>query len=219
VTWRSDSSSAALWLFSAVAEMFQPKTFSGLFGAAPSVAIATLTLTYTSDGAETTAIAARWMAIGSLALFAYASLWARACARHVLLDQASRVDMTAPKIDLSGLRKPAAWEYLVRFVFGGLVTAGAFLISKRFGAAFGGLFLAFPALMPASLTLVKRHDGRACATDDARGGRIGALALTAFAIVVTVTAASWPLPMFLLVATLTWAAVATGLWVVLLRVR
>ena len=127
--------------------------------------------------------------------------------------------MTAPTIDPSGLRKPAVWEYLVRFVFGGVVTAGAFLISKRFGAAFGGMFLAFPALLPASLTLVKRHDGRARATDDARGSRIGALALTAFAIVVTVTAATWPLPIVLVVATLTWAAVATGLWVVLLNRR
>ena len=65
--------------FSAIAEMFQPKTFSGLFGAAPSVALATLTLTYTSEGAGTTAIAARWMAIGSLALFAYASLCVVVC--------------------------------------------------------------------------------------------------------------------------------------------
>ena len=48
----------------------------------------------------------------------------------------------------------------------------------------GGMFLAFPAILPASLTLVKRHDSRADALDDARGGRVAAIALACFAVAV-----------------------------------
>ena len=50
------------------------------------------------------------------------------------------------------------------------------------------LFLAFPAILPASLTLVKEHDGRRKTCDDARGSRLGALGMLAFAIVVAILA-------------------------------
>ena len=40
-------------LFSCLGDVLRPKTFAGLFGAAPSIAIATLLITYVTKGATT----------------------------------------------------------------------------------------------------------------------------------------------------------------------
>ena len=50
------------------------------------------------------------------------------------------------------------YEYAVRFLFGGLITALAGIIAKKFGPEIGGLFLAFPAILPASATLIEKHE-------------------------------------------------------------
>ena len=47
---------------------------------------------------------------------------------------------------------------VVRFVFGGAITVGAGLLARKFGPAVGGLFLAFPAIFPASATLIEKHE-------------------------------------------------------------
>jgi hypothetical protein len=120
--------------------------------------------------------------------------------------------MIRPALALEGIQKPAAWEYLLRFMFGGFVTVCTGLIARRCGSGIGGMFLAFPAILPASLTLVKRHDGRACATDDANGARLGALALAGFAAVVAVTAKHWPPVLSLVAASGVWLVIATTLW-------
>ena len=58
-------------LFSALGDILRPKSFAGLFGAAPSVALATLGLTIASNGTEYAALKARSMIGGAVALFAY----------------------------------------------------------------------------------------------------------------------------------------------------
>jgi hypothetical protein len=68
--------------FAAIAELFEPKTFSGLFGAAPSVAIATLALTYGKLGPSATATSARWMLAGTIALFVYVTCCIWMCRWH-----------------------------------------------------------------------------------------------------------------------------------------
>ena len=50
--------------------------------------------------------------------------------------------------------------------FGGLITALAGVIAKQFGPAVGGLFLAFPAMFPASATLIEE-------TREAKEGKKG----------------------------------------------
>ena len=65
-----------VWWFRASqlwATSFKPKSFAGLFGAAPWVALATLGLTVASEGANYAAIEARSMMAGAIAFFAYAS--------------------------------------------------------------------------------------------------------------------------------------------------
>jgi Protein of unknown function (DUF3147) len=58
--------------FAILGDLFEPKSFAGLFGAAPSVALATLGLTVVSDGRWYAAIEARSMLAGSVAFFVYA---------------------------------------------------------------------------------------------------------------------------------------------------
>src|SRR4051812_9895729 len=116
-----------------------------------------------------------------------------------------------PEIDIRGLAKPKVWEHALRFIFGGTIALLASIISKALGDFAGGLALAFPAILPAALTLVKEHDGRQQAADDARGARFGAAGLTAFAIVLFFAAGAGPwlaLPLSLLA----WLATAVSLW-------
>ena len=65
---------AVVSAFAAVGDMLKPKSFAGLFGAAPSVALATLGLTLFAEGGSYTAIEGRSMIAGAAALFAYASV-------------------------------------------------------------------------------------------------------------------------------------------------
>lgn len=61
-------------LFAVCGEVFHPKSFAGLFGAAPSVALATLGLTFAKHGGEYSATEGRSMLLGALALFIYSQL-------------------------------------------------------------------------------------------------------------------------------------------------
>lgn len=51
-----------------------------------------------------------------------------------------------PELDVEGLKKTKGWEYAVRFAFGGIVTAGAALVTHTWGPSVGGLFLGTLAL-------------------------------------------------------------------------
>jgi uncharacterized protein DUF3147 len=60
--------------FSALGDVLKPKSFAGLFGAAPSVALATLALTIAKEGVHYTSIEARSMLAGAVALGVYSHL-------------------------------------------------------------------------------------------------------------------------------------------------
>jgi hypothetical protein len=113
------------------------------------------------------------------------------------------------------LKKVRAWEYIVRFAFGGAVTAIAGVIGAHWGESIGGMLLAFPAILPASLTLAKQHGSRVDAVDDARGGRVGTLALAGFAAIVAVTATTLSPVLFLSLAMAAWLVIAILGWRVL----
>jgi hypothetical protein len=130
------------------------------------------------------------------------------------------------KIDASGLAESHWYEYLLRFLFGGAVTAVAGVIAKRFGPGIGGLFLAFPAILPAAATLIAKHErekkeqagldgskrGRAAAGVDAAGASLGSIGLVAFAIVVWRELPNFSLPIVLILATLAWLVTSVSLW-------
>ena len=127
-------------------------------------------------------------------------------------------------IDLDGLRRTRWHEYAVRFVFGGLITAAAGLMASRYGPGIGGLFLAFPAIFPASATLVEKHEtqkkkdaglqgvvrGREAAALDAAGAALGSIGLAVFAVTVWQFLSHHSPAVVLFCATLLWFA-ASGL--------
>jgi len=61
-------------LFSLISDLLKPKSFAGLFGAAPSVALASLGLASLTEGKEIAATEARSMILGAAALLAYAAM-------------------------------------------------------------------------------------------------------------------------------------------------
>lgn len=63
----------AVCIFSVISDLFKPKTFAGLFGAAPSVALASLSLTVFKRGHVTGAIESRSMLIGAVSFLIYAT--------------------------------------------------------------------------------------------------------------------------------------------------
>jgi uncharacterized membrane protein (GlpM family) len=58
-------------LFAVIGDILRPKSFAGLFGAAPSVALATLALTVSKNGADYAATETAAMMLGAVALCAY----------------------------------------------------------------------------------------------------------------------------------------------------
>lgn len=155
------------------------------------------------------------MMAGAIAFTAYAScvswvmmrLQAEGSLGHDLLNSSvawDRIRALVPlaeiamqiKVDPSVIGQTTWYEYAVRLLFGGLITAVAGIIAKEFGPGIGGLFLAFPAIFPASATLIEKYEkrkkekegldgtlrGREAASIDAAGSAMGGIGLLVFAL-------------------------------------
>lgn len=109
------------------------------------------------------------------------------------------------------------WEYVLRFVFGGAITVVAGVIAGAYGPVVGGLFLAFPAILPASVTLVQKHDGQHLAGVDSLGAAFGGAGLLAFGAIVWVLALHVAPGLVLAAATMAWLIVALVVWLALHR--
>jgi hypothetical protein len=59
--------------FAVLAEIFRPKSFAGLFGAAPSIALATIGITISAHGKAYAAVEARSMIFGAIAFLLYSA--------------------------------------------------------------------------------------------------------------------------------------------------
>ena len=59
-------------IFAILGDVLKPKSFAGLLGAAPSVALATIPLTIAKDGLAFAEIEVRSMLFGAIAFFCYA---------------------------------------------------------------------------------------------------------------------------------------------------
>jgi hypothetical protein len=134
-------------------------------------------------------------------------------------------------INLASLKSTRPHEYAIRFFFGGLVTATAGLIAMRYGPVIGGLFLGFPAIFPASATLIENHEkqakrkaghdgtnrGRIAAGIDATGTFLGALALLVFAFILHRFLPSHNPTLTLAAASLAWFLLSISLWLLVKR--
>ena len=109
---------------------------------------------------------------------------------------------------------------------GGFITAVVGVIADKFGPAIGGLFLAFPAILPATASLVEKHEiekkcaagvrgklrGSWAAALEAAGAAMGSVGLFGFAIVVERLVRQhnpWPV---LVGATIAWFVIAALIW-------
>lgn len=82
-------------LFAAVGDAVKPKSFAGLFAAAPSVAMATIGLTMMAEGKLFVAAEARSMIAGAVALFLYATAATHLIMRYRLHAAAAAITAIA----------------------------------------------------------------------------------------------------------------------------
>jgi Protein of unknown function (DUF3147) len=78
--WRFLLGGALVSLFALVGDVLRPKRFAGIFGGAPSVALATLALTAVNSGPLTASLEARSMILSSLGFVLYVHFAQRALA-------------------------------------------------------------------------------------------------------------------------------------------
>ena len=127
---------------------------------------------------------------------------------------------------LASLKGITPHEWVIRFFFGGAVCVMAGLIAKRFGPEIGGLFLAFPAIFPASASMVEAHEkkhkarvgldgsmrGRTVAGLDAAGTAIGCFGLAGFAFICWQGLPRFNTAAVFGTATIAWAVLSVTIW-------
>jgi hypothetical protein len=140
--------------------------------------------------------------------------------------------MTPIRFSSSSLREGRWYEYLIRFALGGAATVFTGLVSSRYGAFIGGLFLALPAIFCATATLIEKHEtrrkreaglagerrGQMAAAVDSAGAGLGAIGMLAFAIVFSLTAGSSVAAAFM-GASFAWLVVSVAAWYVRRKAR
>jgi hypothetical protein len=148
------------------------------------------------------------------------------CGSFRLVVSSFKINSMRVHLDFSALRKTRWNEYSVRFLFGGAITLATGFVAKHFGPVVGGLFLAFPAIFPASVTLVAKHErekkqkagmdgtarGEKAAALDARGAAIGTFGLGFFALLIWKLLPIWNWMTVLGLAILAWLVVSILIW-------
>ena len=131
------------------------------------------------------------------------------------------------QISPSPIFKTRWYEYATRFLLGGLITVWAGLIAEKWGPSVGGLFLAFPAIFPASATLIEKHEreskqakgltgaqrAKNAAAVDAAGASIGSIGLVVFALVGSMFLPGRSAPLVLLLGTFAWFLASVIVWI------
>lgn len=118
-------------------------------------------------------------------------------------------------VDAGKLRHTKPSDLALRFVFGAAASLVAGLVSIAFGPRVGGVFLAFPAILPASLTLIEKNENLTEATQDVIGAVLGAVGLVALAVVGGGALKRYPIGIALACALGAWFAVSVCLYVML----
>ena len=130
------------------------------------------------------------------------------------------------KLDTGSIKRATPADYFIRFVFGGAITAIAGLVGDHWGPMIGGLLLAFPAIFPASITLLAREErerktdrgltgtrrGLTTAADYAAGTALGSAGLASFAAVCWWSLERLGLPLTLTIGLVAWSVMAGASW-------
>jgi uncharacterized membrane protein (GlpM family) len=97
-------------IVSMLGDLFKPKSFAGLFAAAPTIALATMALTMHKHGAEHLAIDARSMVAGAAAFCVYAC----ACSFVLMHSKLKALAATALLLPVWCVVAAALWEFWLR---------------------------------------------------------------------------------------------------------
>jgi hypothetical protein len=130
------------------------------------------------------------------------------------------------KLKFESLKATKPKEYVSRFVFGGVVTVLAGFVADHYGPILGGLFLAFPGIFPAGVSLVEKHktlrekaegkfgtrSARGQASVEAAGASVGTLGLMGFGVVLWRGLPGHNFLPVLLMAAGTWIVVSWLFW-------
>jgi uncharacterized membrane protein (GlpM family) len=115
--------------------------------------------------------------------------------------------------DMSELRKVKFASLAMRFGFGAAISVIAGLAGITLGTVVGGMLLAFPAILPAALTLIEKEDGNADAVHDVGGAILGGFGLIAFAIAGALLFAKIPIAAVVLCCLAAWTVTSLVLYV------
>lgn len=118
-----------------------------------------------------------------------------------------------PQIKLEEVGSHRIQDYVVRFCFGAGIALVAGLVGMKFGPTLGGIFLGFPAILPASLTMIQKSEGKEQAAIDSEGAILGSIALIAFALIVWIFVVKWGVVMTLGASLASWLVIAVVLYV------
>ena len=130
---------------------------------------------------------------------------------HERLDLSDRVP-EQPGFDLREALRATPGPLLLRFLAGAVTSVVSGLLALEFGPRIGGIPLAFPAVLVASLTLIEEQEDSEEAREDARGAMAGAAAMAVFGVIGGLLFEVLPGGAVLVLAGLAWLAVAFGLY-------
>ena len=115
-------------------------------------------------------------------------------------------------IEFGRLGSVDAHELAIRFALGAAASLLAGFTTLVFGPRVGGLFLAFPAILVASLTLIEKKEGNRAAVHDIEGAVLGAVGLAAFALAFEAALRATALGFALALAFGAWIATSISLY-------
>lgn len=117
------------------------------------------------------------------------------------------------RVDAGAVRRIGWQQGAVRFLAGAVASSLAAVTAQLAGSALSGPVLALPAILMASPTLIADEQGVGPARQDARGARIGAVGLVAFALTAAALLGRTPTWLALLAASAVWVLVSLALYV------
>lgn len=117
-----------------------------------------------------------------------------------------------PEVHPDKVKSHRFGDYAMRFLFGAAIALVSGLVGMKFGPKVGGVLLGFPAILPASLTLIEKAEGKKEASVDSEGAILGAGAMIVFAIIVSIAVTKLGVIPCLIIALLVWLFVAVGLY-------
>jgi hypothetical protein len=123
-------------------------------------------------------------------------------------------DNPLASLDLAQFRETRWQDMVIRFAFGATISVTAGIIGLTLGAKVGGILLAFPAILPATLTLIAKEEGEKHSFHDLQGTVAGAFGLVGFGVVAAIAVGHTNVLLALALAFVGWCLVAGTIYIV-----